>query len=148
MATECNGCGGCCDPVTSIFTPSDLARLPPDAVDDRTRRWLLHDLERIPRREGLAASPHLTGGGRTTFSMDGRTGQPVVAFSVFYRCRLYDAESRRCTDYDNRPQVCRDFPFEGRQGAELTEWDHAAALPFECSFRADIGQPVTIRSKP
>ena len=31
-------------------------------------------------------------------------------------CRFFDTDKRRCTTYDSRPEVCRDFPGEGRCG--------------------------------
>ena len=31
-------------------------------------------------------------------------------------CRFFDTDKRRCTSYDSRPKVCREFPGEGRCG--------------------------------
>lgn len=144
--TECNGCGGCCDPVVSSITPLDMAKFAPWQIDERTRRWYLEDLTPLPRKVALERLSWMTGGGKTAFGM-GPDGIPVIAFSMFYECAQYDRETRTCRDYDNRPQPCRDYPFEDRTGKDLTHMDRAAALPPECSFRADIGQPVEIRPK-
>jgi len=145
--TECNGCGCCCDPVMSAVTPLDMARLPPWAVDERTRRWYQEDLTPLNRKEALAKMPWLAQGGKTALALDGTTGDVTIAFSMFYKCRHFDTETRTCLDYDNRPQPCVDFPFDGRSGAQLNHMDKAAALPPECSFNADIGRPVQIRVK-
>jgi Fe-S-cluster containining protein len=69
------------------------------------------------------------------------TGQLSETF--YFRCRHFDRETRRCTDYENRPAMCRDYPWYGGEPQE------AAALPPTCSFRADIGEvPVAITRKP
>lgn len=96
-ATECNGCGKCCDP----------PRVPPlapgaiDRIDPADRAWML-SLEQTP-------------------------------FGL--RCPRYDQATRRCTDYDNRPPVCRDYPtgYDGFGQPGLIP-----DLPHECEFWADL----------
>ncbi len=44
-------------------------------------------------------------------------GVPVL----FYRCDLYDEKRRRCTGYDIRPPICRDFPHYAEKGQDLTD---------------------------
>jgi uncharacterized cysteine cluster protein YcgN (CxxCxxCC family) len=51
-------------------------------------------------------------------------------------CDNYDEETRRCTDYENRPDICRRYPWFN--GVPVP----GAQLPPTCSFRADIGLPV------
>jgi len=29
---------------------------------------------------------------------------------VFYKCDLFDPTTRKCLDYENRPQICREYP--------------------------------------
>ena len=94
----------------------------------------MHELTRIPRREGLAASPWLTTG-KESFAL--RDGKLDAGYSTFYRCANFDPNSRRCLRYDDRPQVCRDHP---RYGSDHVE--PAAALPAWCSYRAEQGLPV------
>lgn len=36
---------------------------------------------------------------------------PTGARSYWYRCRNYDTESRLCTAYDSRPDMCRNYPY-------------------------------------
>src|SRR5437868_6335194 len=139
--TECApDCGACCDPVMSAISPLDMAKMAPWEVDERTRRWYLEELTPLPRKEALARMPWLTQGGKTALGLDGRTGDVVIAFSMFYKCAQFDPETRRCRDYDNRPQPCRDYPFSGKAAAELTHMDRATALPPSCSYRADLGE--------
>jgi Fe-S-cluster containining protein len=107
-----------------------LPYLPSDAQsigDDEDRRWLLEDLTIIPRREGLARSPHLTQGGVTRALVD---GDGVLMWSFFYECRHFDPETRRCTNYDSRPPACRDYPLYGAPSL-----DPAKAIPEACTYR-------------
>jgi len=62
----------------------------------------------------------------------------VELFPRFWACDLLDPVTRRCTDYDNRPQPCRGYPWYDappRRDAQLSP---------RCSYRADIGQPVEL----
>lgn len=63
-------------------------------------------------------------------------GQAMLLPAFYYRCDRFDVETRRCTDYDNRPAVCRGYPWYGSPP------DPNKALPPTCSFRAEVGQPV------
>ncbi len=58
------------------------------------------------------------------------------AIPFFYHCRHFDAETRSCLNYENRPRVCRTYPFA--DGIVQP----SSALPATCAFRADIGLPV------
>jgi Fe-S-cluster containining protein len=118
------GCAACCDPVALPYTQDEARRLPLDAD---TRAWVLNDLVPMTRKEALRRQPWLaeiiavsTGG----------------ALPVYFECRHLDRAAMRCSDYDNRPRPCRDYP-----------WDDllpkpGVALPPSCAFRADIGLPV------
>jgi Fe-S-cluster containining protein len=50
------------------------------------------------------------------------------------RCTAYDPLGRACTAYEDRPPVCRDYPWYGR-GPDPAA---AAHMPRECSFLADL----------
>ncbi len=145
MTAECNGCGACCNPVVMPYGPADLrdfrlieaARADPDELDNLL--FARAHFTVINRREGLQRAAYLSEGGKTTCAMDADS-RPIVAWSFFYSCDRFDPETRSCTDYENRPPLCRDYPF---YGAPLDDpWNKAKALPETCAFRADIGQPV------
>lgn len=137
--TECSGCGGCCSPVAMPYTQDDVRRTMPGQMHPENRRWILEDLVPISRREGLARSPYMDSG--PTFLR--RPDDSVVEqWTWFFECRHYDPETRTCGNYEHRPPMCSGFPWYGDAP------DRTKALPHECSFRADIGQPVTIGSKP
>lgn len=100
-------------------------------------------LRPMRRSDGLKLASYLNGGWTEIRGFrDRATGRahlfdsPVLLLAHFYSCDRYDAAARRCTDYANRPSMCRGFPWNGDTP------DATKALPAECSFRADIGQPV------
>jgi Fe-S-cluster containining protein len=73
----------------------------------------------------------------------GPDGQPTLG-AYYYRCKWFDQETRKCTNYENRPPMCRDYPWHGRPP---TEWK---ALPKTCGFLWDLDVepepiPVSIR---
>lgn len=135
--TDCNGCGQCCSPVVLPYSRHEAQMLLPavrhEMFTEREWRWIMEDLEPIPRRDGLARAPYLTDG-KTRLMVDGY-GE-VVLFSNFYRCRQYDEETGRCLTYDDRPEVCAEFPWYGDPP------DPTKAIPPPCSYNADVGQPV------
>lgn len=95
--------------------------------------WMRVHLTPIkPRRIGLAMVSDWSKG-MTHWELDGKM---FLQLSWFYECDLYDAEHRRCTDWNNRPNICRGYPWY-EDGPDDTK-----ALPPECSFRVDIGLPV------
>jgi Fe-S-cluster containining protein len=132
--TECNGCGACCDPVVSVVSPLMLQRQTADEIIGADEAdWMRVHLTPIrPRRAGLdKVSGWMKG---VSQFQQPATGQMVLMLSWFYSCDLYDVESKRCTDWDNRPNQCRGYPWYG-QPPEANK-----ALPPPCEFRRDIGQ--------
>lgn len=138
--TECNGCGACCDPFVTVVAPIHLR----DGTANRLigfeeAEWMRRHLTPIRRKDGLAqVSTWMTGGGWSDIPKRNRDGR-VIGFEValmpshFYR---FDPVERRCTDYDNRPPVCRNYPwYDGAPEA-------GKAIPPTCSYRADVGLPV------
>lgn len=133
--TECNGCGGCCDPVASFVAPVMLADRSADAaIGKPAAEWMRDHLTPVrPRRDGIKRAPYLRGGGTSTTT---HRGQPTVLLVHFYDCEFFDRESRECRAYDLRPEMCRVYPWVG------DEVNTAVSLPGPCSFRADQGLPV------
>lgn len=141
MMTEgsCNGCGRCCDPVVLGFGPDDVRRNPQVLSADDVR-WILNDLTLIGRREGLAKADYLTQGGWTYVTSPLLGAQLIMSY--FYRCRRFDAETRSCAIYDNRPRTCREYPW----GDEPPDPKHV--LPPECGYLVDVGRvPVQMRAR-
>lgn len=93
---DCMKCPGyCCSYPVIEITERDVARLarhfgipPKEAQEKFTKR--AHGRDRVLRRK---ADPHY-----------GRI------------CRFFDTEARRCTVYEARPGICRQFPGENHCG--------------------------------
>lgn len=92
----CSGCwAGCCTlPVEA--TVEDLVRLELISAQEA-----LGSLKPVARR--LVAQ-------RLVEAFNPRTRQFVLAQVGGRDCVFLDPESRRCTVYEKRPEVCRDFP--------------------------------------
>jgi Fe-S-cluster containining protein len=104
--TECTACGDCCDPVW----------YPWGAADIRQRA------DRTPKSADLtfmAAHWHPTGERR-----DDAHG---------YRCDFFDVQTRLCTGHDERPPICRGYPWYDESAGQ-----RLVLLPTRCAFRADL----------
>jgi Fe-S-cluster containining protein len=128
-----DGCGACCDPVSLPYTLREMLTDP--AIPADQRQWAARSLTPMSPREAFRIAPWLRG------RLQRVEGRLVPTF--YFRCRHFDRETRRCTDYENRPLMCREYPwYDGQVPAN-------AALPPTCSFRADIGEvPVAITPRP
>lgn len=113
-------CGACCDPV--LLPYGRIAAMSDPAIPKADRDWARDHLSVVSAKEGYAKHPYLKG--RAMVDQFGEFMLPV-----FYRCDLFDTETRRCTDYDNRPGTCRNYPLYG--GTEVAA---NAALPPGCSY--------------
>lgn len=136
--TECNGCGCCCSPVVLSGSQRDYAEQFPGTIgapETANRDWVLNDLTPIPTREGMQRARYLD---HAITPLPG--GQLVLSF---FECRHFDALNRVCMNYENRPPICRGFPWFDNAPNEMQ------GLPLECEFRRDIGEvPVPFVRKP
>lgn len=132
--TDCNGCGACCNPVISVIPPQQLTDGRADEIVGAVEAdWMrAHLTPIVPRRDGLKMVSAWSRG-VSDFVFD---GQLMLVLSWFYRCDLYDPGTRRCTDWENRPDMCRGYPWFDDPP------DTTKVLPPTCSYRADIGLPV------
>lgn len=131
--TECNGCGACCDPFMMVFAPIDITILGAQLDADEAAFYRDH-LTPIRRADGRRMVAHWSTGWSEV--IDGATGEVSLLAAHYYRCDRYDPVAKRCTDYEHRPDVCRDYPWYGQAP------DPNKALPPTCSYRADVGMEV------
>ena len=137
--TECTGCGRCCYPVTLAWSQREVAMMPPGTMDPVSRNWILHDLVPISRREGLAMRPDLKGKQTIAVESFGPNGTNwSMQRSQFFLCRHFDAERRRCNNYEGRCSICRGYPYLEASPPK----DARPCLPPECSYNADYNLPV------
>ena len=55
-----------------------------------------------------------------------------------YRCRRFDTETRTCTAHDDRPHVCRDFPWYEDAGDVQKMAERSQYVHERCSFHRDV----------
>lgn len=127
---ECNSCGACCHPFTMVYSPFDLVRLG-GTLDAGERRFYEDHLTPMRRADGRRMAWWNSGWSEMIID-----GHPQLIAAHYYKCDRYDPVAKRCTDYENRPDVCRGFPWYGQSP------DPRKILPPTCSFNADIGRPV------
>lgn len=139
--TECNGCGACCHPFQMIHSPQAIELGREVRVDGSFGRKVDEEQLAFARAH---LSPIRRGDARrmTPWSRDGGYSEVIIGGEInlvpahYYVCDLFDQETRRCTDYEHRPGVCRDYPWYGDPP------DRHKVLPDTCSYNADVGRPV------
>lgn len=111
--TDCARCGDCCDPV----------RISLD-VACKIRDGIAQD------HEFLAENWHPTG------DWERQSGTEVVYLDV--QCSAFDPIRRLCTAHADRPAICSEFPWYGREPGPLDP--HL----LRCSYLTDL--PVSART--
>jgi Fe-S-cluster containining protein len=124
---RCNGCGACCRVLTLAVSPEEIAAtaaitrvlgIPSDHVF-AAEHW-----RRLSREEAMERNPYYT--------------SRLPADAYLYTCdRLGD--DGRCLAYDERPLVCRGYPWYDETPRRMPLADPA------CGYAADLedgdGQP-------
>lgn len=99
--SSCNG--SCCRHFSIGLTPEEL-RVGMNILDgDKLRSMLVH----LGHFEVGQVEP---------------SGKIAEYESDFYTCRHFDAATSLCTDYDDRPAMCRDYPYGGVCRYEDCTW--------------------------
>jgi Fe-S-cluster containining protein len=129
---ECNGCGACCEPFVTVYGPFDLVRLA-HTMEPEELAFHREHLTPMRRKDGRRMAAWNSG-----FSEFVIEGKAQLVATHYYKCDRYDPVAKLCTDYDNRPDVCRGFPWYGQRP------DRRKSLPPTCSFNEDIGRPVEV----
>jgi Fe-S-cluster containining protein len=110
--TACAQCGLCCEVIGIRADPAYYQRDPKDIVwpGDEPEAvplifhefmWIKQHFHPISIEEAIAINPHIVD--ETT-----REGHS------YYTCDAYDKETKLCTAHDDRPAICRDFPWYGK----------------------------------
>ena len=111
-------CGDCCDPVWYPFGPADIRQ---SAATTRAADLVF-----------AAAHWHATG----ERDDDGRHA---------YRCDRFDRETRLCTAHDERPPICRGYPWYDdvhRGASDRAGPRQLVVLPARCAFREELEPPA------
>ncbi len=107
--TDCSRCGDCCDPVWYPLSPADI-------------------------RQGAVTAAGTTHAADLEFAAAhwAHTGAVDDDGRYAYACDRFDQHARLCTAHDERPPICRGYPWY--DGATTT----LVLLPARCAFRADL----------
>lgn len=124
MAAECNRCGDCCDPV-HLSLDAWLSILGFVAYERE------NDLTKPNVYDAVFVAEHWH-----AVEITDRGG-------VRLRCDAFDPETRLCTARDERPPICRNFPWYGSDDPAVMA-KRIAGLP-RCSYIEDV--PVEIRPR-
>jgi Fe-S-cluster containining protein len=95
-ARLCDGCSAACCSLPVEATPKDLVRL--GVLTEDEAAGSMKKAFRKLHAEGVVRSYHAPSG---QFILEQRHGRD---------CVYLDPKSRRCTVYERRPDVCREFP--------------------------------------
>lgn len=95
---KCSGCATCCNLACSEFSPEELKQKA-ESGDNFARQFLSVFVPYSSKEEARKIYPQY-------IEMLDESKEDDV---YFYHCPKLTAD-KRCSDYENRPQICRDFP--------------------------------------
>ena len=120
---KCSGCATCCNLACSEFSPDELKQKAENG-DNFARQFLSVFVPYSSKEEARKIYPQY-------IEMLDESKEDKV---YFYHCPKLTAD-KRCSDYENRPQICRDFPD-----------NPLSILPETCGFKQwkNEVEPVTL----
>ena len=120
---RCVGCATCCNLACSEFSPEELAQKAKNG-DKFATQFLSVFIPYDSKEEARKTYPEY-------IELLEENGETDV---YFYHCPKL-TEDKRCSDYENRPQICRDFPD-----------NPLGLLPKSCGYRAwkDEIEPIAL----
>lgn len=95
---QCTGCATCCNLACSEFSPEELKRKAENG-DNFAKQFISIFIPYESKEEARKIYPEY-------IQMLEENKEDKV---YFYHCPKL-TEDKRCSDYENRPQICRDFP--------------------------------------
>ena len=120
---SCSGCATCCNLACSQFSPEELAQKAA-AGDNFASQFMSIFIPYKSKEEAKKVYPEY-------IELLEENGENQV---YFYHCPKLTAD-KRCSDYENRPQICRDFPD-----------NPLSLLPKSCGYKAwkDEIEPIAL----
>lgn len=128
MTGKCTGCGDCCA-VVSVAKPlwERVTRLEMDGAMDSDRAFLLDNWHPMTPEEAAAVSPYDNHPMWVAFWTES------VKTNALLKCNAFDYATRQCTAYENRPAVCKGFPWYGDKAKKEPLW-----RLFRCGYWGDV----------
>lgn len=109
-----------------------LERIPDPGTDEGWAYWLEHSKYTDDTRD--EAIRRYNPDARMRADADFVAAHWTENCDGYWTCDAYDPEHGVCTAHDDRPPLCRDYPWYGRQPGA----DDAATLYRQCSYLADL----------
>lgn len=138
--TECARCGDCCDPVVFVdetyeqvskWTAEALRGVPDPGMDEGWAHWVRHgwtdEYRDVAVRRYDPASRYQADANFITAHWHSLGDNE-------YRCDQFDPAARLCAAHDDRPPVCRSFPWYGEDPVAF----RTESLVPQCSYLADV----------
>jgi Fe-S-cluster containining protein len=117
MGATCSQCGDCCEAIPFKYNKKQMAEITfdEDSPNHQTQQFVLKWWRRISRKKYVELHPEA----KDTIS------------EFFYTCLKFDPQTRLCTAHDERPPVCSNYPWYGRDPKPY-------GIPARCSFWVDV----------
>lgn len=138
MSVGCARCGECCEDIylfASIdlkpWTTEALNGVPDPATDEGWAHWREHGWSDDQRP---LAMRRWNPDGSMRADADFITAHWHPAGDDRWSCDAFDPQTRLCTAHENRPPVCRQYPWYGSE----PDTEHAERLGLQCSYLADL----------
>lgn len=141
--TECApNCGKCCSPVVMTMQQVQFLRNWANRPDPEETPANLPNFA-INTREALAkAREHIANGTfmerHWIFNIRWVRRMATGFEYVGFNCPFFNEETKACGNYENRPPICRGYPFYGREPEDIARAPRALQMPLECSYWADV----------
>lgn len=65
-------------------------------------------------------------------------------FSVRQVCKKYDEATRKCTIYDKRPKICREFPLSYQQIYDTVDGKRIKMCSYDWDYDPEVGVSIDI----
>ena len=96
--SDCGKCGKCCE---GIYLPFSMKEIKERLLDQKDGRFVAENFEQISFEEMSKINPYFVG----------RCINSQAKDLNYFKCNVFNYETRRCGDYENRPDFCRNYPF-------------------------------------
>ena len=136
MTAGCARCGECCTRITlnadpRPFSTAALAGMPDPRTEDGWAYWREHGYEDSARDDVLYAYDPA---GRKRADADFVAAHWAETCDGHWTCDAYDPGHAVCTAHQDRPPLCRDYPWYGEEPGP----DRSEHLFRQCSYLADL----------
>lgn len=98
--SDCGKCGKCCE---GIYLPFSMKEIKERLLDQRDGRFVAENFEQISFEEMSKINPYFASKAKTQYRSSSELN--------YFKCNVFDHKTRRCGDYENRPDFCRNYPF-------------------------------------